>query len=176
VSEDYASVYGTAEYWNAIGKEMGLQYQTRDSGDRAEFATGSTINDKRKAMGLPEYDTTRGGLDIPEPPIRAYILDEAKQAVCSDRNAEYGEPIDNFGRWAGVCNSLGYRGPGGRELKPHDLAVISTAGKLSRAMQTPGKRDHSVDTAGYGSLIYELVTLEDQCWAITPRSSISWMR
>lgn len=95
-----------------------------------------------------------------EPPIRAAILDEAKQAVCSDRNAEYGEPIDNFGRWAGVCNALGYRGPGGRELKPHDLAVIATGGKLCRVMQTPDKRDHSVDTAGYGSLIYELVTLE----------------
>ena len=93
---------------------------------------------------------------------RARVLDDAKQAVCSDRNAEYGEPIDNFTRWAGVCQALGYRGPGGRDLKPHDLAVISTAGKLSRVMQTPGKRDHSVDISGYGSLIYELVTLEDQ--------------
>jgi Domain of unknown function (DUF6378) len=95
-----------------------------------------------------------------EEPLRAAILDEAKQAVCSDRNADYGEPIDNFGRWAGVCNALGYRGPDGRELKPHDLAIIAAGGKLCRAMQTPGKRDHSVDTAGYGALIYELVTLE----------------
>lgn len=93
-------------------------------------------------------------------PARALVLRDAEQAVCSDRNAEYGEPIDNFGRWAGTCNALGYRGPDGRPLKPHDLAIIAAAGKLCRAMQTPGKRDHSVDTAGYGSLIYELVTLE----------------
>ena len=110
---------------------------------------------------LREFGET-GILKLGSDPIRAEILDEAKQAVCSARPAEYGEPIDNFSRWAGECNSLGYRGPGGRELKPHDVAIISTAGKLSRAMQTPGKRDHSVDIAGYGSLIYELVTLEGE--------------
>jgi len=96
----------------------------------------------------------------PDVPMRAAVLDDAKQAVCSDRNAEYGEPIDNFGRWAGACNSLGYRGPGGRDLKPHDLAVIMGLGKLSRSVQSPGKADTWVDLAGYAAVGYELVTLE----------------
>lgn len=92
---------------------------------------------------------------------RAFVLDDAKRAVCNDRNAEYGEPIDNFGRWAGACNALGYKGPGGRDLKPHDLAVIMGLGKLSRSVQSPDKADTWVDLAGYAAVGYELVTLED---------------
>jgi hypothetical protein len=95
------------------------------------------------------------------PPERARILRDAEQAVCSDRNEEYGEPIDNFGRWAGACNALGYRAPGGRDLKPHDLAVIMGLGKLSRSVQSPDKQDTWVDLAGYAAVGYELVTLED---------------
>lgn len=101
-----------------------------------------------------------GVLKFPAELIRAGVLDDAKEAVCQDRNAEYGEPIDNFGRWAGACNSLGYRGPGGRDLKPHDLAVIMGLGKLSRSVQSPDKQDTWVDLAGYAAVGYELVTLE----------------
>jgi hypothetical protein len=103
------------------------------------------------------------GIHMPAPdPIRARVLDDAKEAVCNDRNAEYGEPIDNLGRWAGACNALGYQGPGGRTLKPHDLAVIMGLGKLARTVQTPDKADHWVDLAGYAAVGFELVTLEDQ--------------
>lgn len=113
-----------------------------------------------KEMARQIYES--GQLHLPDGrPVRAQVLDEAKEAVCSDRNAEYGEPIDNFSRWAGMCNAAGYRGPDGRELKPHDLAIISGLGKFSRAMQTPKKRDHGVDVAGYGSLMTELALLED---------------
>ena len=97
---------------------------------------------------------------MPSINVRADVLDEAKQAVCTDRNAEYGEPIDNLGRWAGACNALGYRAPGGRDLKPHDLAVIMALGKLSRSVQTPDKQDTWVDLAGYAAVAGELVTLE----------------
>jgi hypothetical protein len=119
----------------------------------------------RDPLGLKEmsrqlYET--GQLHLPDDrTIREQVLDEAKQAVCSDRNSEYGEPIDNFSRWSGMCNAAGYRGPGGRELKPHDLAIIMGLGKFSRAMETPGKRDHGVDVAGYGSLMTELAIVED---------------
>ena len=94
--------------------------------------------------------------------MREAVLDDARVAVCQDRNAEYGEPVDNFGRWAGACNALGYQGPGGRPLKPHDLAVIMGLGKLSRSVQSPDKADTWVGLAGYAAVGYELVTLEDQ--------------
>lgn len=122
--------------------------------------------DYSKVYGTVDYWQVQLGKDgkmqLNTPGLtRAQVLDEAKQAVCSDRNTEYGEPIDNFGRWAGACNSLGYRGPGGRELKPHDLAVIMGLGKLSRSVQSPDKQDTWVDLAGYAAVAYELVTLED---------------
>ena len=124
---------------------------------KAEFLEEAKDYD---ALGrLREWAAT-GRLSGPDP-IRAEILDEAKQAVCQDRNTEYGEPIDNFGRWAGMCNAAGYRGPDGRLLKPHDMAIIGGLGKFSRAMETPEKRDHGVDVAGYGSLMTELALLED---------------
>lgn len=141
--EDYSKVYGTAEYWQA----------------RTERKPSFKLSELRAEQEREAREQVEAKLDALLP-ARALVLRDAEQAVCSDRNAEYGEPIDNFSRWAGTCNALGYRGPDGRPLKPHDLAIISAAGKLCRAMQTPGKRDHSVDTAGYGSLIYELVTLE----------------
>ena len=97
----------------------------------------------------------------PAVPVRAEVLRDAEKAVCNDPNAEYGEPIDNFGRWAGACNALGYQGPGGRPLKPHDLAVIMGLGKLSRSVQSPEKADTWTDLAGYAAVGYELVTLED---------------
>jgi hypothetical protein len=109
---------------------------------------------------LREFGET-GILKLTSDPVRADILDEAKQAVCSDRNAEYGEPIENFSRWAGACNALGYRRPDGGLLKPHDLAVIMGLGKLSRSVQSPDKRDTWVDLAGYAAVGGELVTLED---------------
>jgi hypothetical protein len=92
--------------------------------------------------------------------IRAQVLDNAKGLVCSERNAQYGEPIDNFRRWADALNAYGYQGPGGRVLLPHDIAVIMTTGKLSRAVQTPDNPEHWTDGAGYLANGYECVTLE----------------
>lgn len=114
-----------------------------------------------KEMARQLYDT--GQIQLPDDRLpRERVLDQAWEAICNDRNAEYGEPIDNFGRWAGACNALGYQGPDGRPLKPHDLAVIMGLGKLSRSIQSPEKEDTWVDLAGYAAVGYELVTLEDQ--------------
>ena len=126
-----------------------------------------TVEEWLRGMADQLYET--GQFHLPDNrSMREAVLDDAKQAVCNDRNEEYGEPIDNFGRWAGACNALGFRvlipdGTGAaRELKPHDLAVIMGLGKLSRSVQTPDKADTWVDLAGYAAVGYELVTLEDQ--------------
>lgn len=124
-------------------------------GDLADARRGMGSGWAVAAPGSADYEHFTPGS------VRAEVLDEAKRAVCSDRNAEYGEPIDNFGRWAGACNALGYRGPDGRDLKPHDLAVIMGLGKLSRSIQSPDKKDTWVDLAGYAAVGYELVALED---------------
>lgn len=84
-----------------------------------------------------------------KPSVRADALDEAKALITGDRNNSYGPPWQDFARSAGALNAYGYRGPDGRLLESHDIAIMVIAIKLSRLMWTPTKRDSWVDTAGY---------------------------
>jgi Domain of unknown function (DUF6378)/Domain of unknown function (DUF4406) len=81
--------------------------------------------------------------------VRGDALDEAKALITGDRNNAYGPPWQDFSRTAGALNAYGYRGPDGRPLESHDIAVMVMAVKLSRLMWTPTKRDSWVDIAGY---------------------------
>lgn len=91
---------------------------------------------------------------------RAAVLDDAKAAICGDRNNTYGEPTQDFSRTAGVLNALGYRGPDNQPLQPHDVAVIISGVKLSRLMWSPEHRDSWVDLAGYAACGYECVVAD----------------
>jgi hypothetical protein len=71
------------------------------------------------------------------------------------RNNQYGPPTQDFDRTAGILNALGYRGPGGRQISSHDVAVIQIGVKLSRLTWSPGKLDSWVDVAGYAACGYE---------------------
>ena len=90
--------------------------------------------------------------------VRGGILDEAKGLITGDRNNSYGPPTQDFDRTAGILNALGYKGPGGRDLQPHDTAIMVMAVKLSRITWTPEKRDHYVDLAGYAACGGECAT------------------
>jgi hypothetical protein len=88
------------------------------------------------------------------------VLEEANRLVNGERGQHYGPPIEDGARVAGMMNALGYRGPAGRELRPHDWAVILMAVKLSRIVVTPSKRDHWVDIPGYAQCGWSCVTSE----------------
>lgn len=83
------------------------------------------------------------------PSVRADALDEAKSLITGDRNNAYGPPWQDFSRTAGALTAMGYRGPDGRELESHDIAIFVMEVKISRLMWTPTKRDSWVDVAGY---------------------------
>lgn len=83
---------------------------------------------------------------------RAEILDEAKSLTTSDRNTQYGEPIDHLSHVAKLLNTYGYRGPGGRELQPHDVPIFQIFVKLSRLDNDAAKMDTWTDIAGYGAI------------------------
>lgn len=96
--------------------------------------------------------------ELPSP--RASVLDEARALITGDRNNAYGPPSQDFMRSAEALNAYGYRGPDGRHLQPHDIAIMVMSVKLSRLMWTPGKRDHWVDIAGYAGCGYECTQTE----------------
>jgi len=99
------------------------------------------------------------GALAPQSP-RAAILSEATELVTGDRNAQYGPPTQDFSRSAAALNAYGYRGPEGRQLQAHDIAILITAVKISRLMWLPGKRDSWVDVAGYAACGYECAVEE----------------
>jgi hypothetical protein len=92
---------------------------------------------------------------------RTGVLTEAKALITGDRNNSYGPPTQDFARTAGALNAYGYRGPDGRELQAHDIALFIMAVKMSRLMWTPAKRDSWVDVAGYAGCGYECAIEED---------------
>jgi hypothetical protein len=78
------------------------------------------------------------------PVERPNILSEAEKLVLGARQASYGHPVDDFCRTAGMWRALF-----GWEVEPHHVPMAMIAVKLSRATESPDKRDHWVDIAGY---------------------------
>jgi len=103
------------------------------------------------------YWATRplAGLPSRKQSERAEVLTDASAAITGDRNNSYGPPDQDFSRTAGALNAFGYRGPDGRMLKGHDIAIILMTVKTSRLMWTPTKRDSWLDIAGYSGCGYE---------------------
>jgi hypothetical protein len=110
-----------------------------------------------------EADISAPGDTQPSP--RADLLDEAKALITGDRNNAYGSPIQDFKRSADALQAYGYRGPDGRDLQPHDVAIFVMAIKLSRLMWTPRRRDSWVDVAGYAGCGWECSQIEEMAGA-----------
>lgn len=75
------------------------------------------------------------------------ILEEAERLVNGDRGANYGHPLDDFGRTAGMISSL-LSAKLKEPLLAEDVAKIMVCVKLSREVNKPG-RDNRVDAVGY---------------------------
>lgn len=80
---------------------------------------------------------------------RRTVLLEAEEAVCNDRNAEYGDPEDNFEDIARLWSAY-MRSPFTRS----DVAVFMMLVKVARMKTSPALLDHWVDIAGYAACGY----------------------
>lgn len=83
----------------------------------------------------------------------ASILAEADGLVNGDRQAAYGSPSANFGRWSDLCAATGRERV--KALTPEDLAWVMVLGKIARDTNSP-KRDNLVDGAAYLELVNRL--------------------
>lgn len=92
---------------------------------------------------------------------RAHVLLSAAGCVLSDRNADYGEPEDNFEFIAALTDAyLHYRrqARGDSPLQGWDVANLAMLTKIARSVRSPEKADHWIDIAGYAACGYRCVT------------------
>ena len=76
--------------------------------------------------------------------MRTHILEQADRCVTVDRNAQYGEPEDNFEIIAKFWSD--YLGFG---IDAHDVGVMMTLFKIARIKGGGVKEDNYVDACGY---------------------------
>lgn len=76
------------------------------------------------------------------------ILQEAESLVYGDRHDDYGHPAEDFERTVGAIYAL-MPDLFTRKPLPSDWAKMMVCCKLSRMGESPDKRDHPVDGAGY---------------------------
>lgn len=94
--------------------------------------------------------------------IREKVLEEAKKAVCQDRNDQYGKPENNFNIIANLwCEYLRGCGADIDFLEPHDVAAMMILLKLARVLSVPAIHkpsfDNFVDIAGYAACAAECI-------------------
>lgn len=78
--------------------------------------------------------------------IRTDLLHEAADLVDGVRNAEYGEPTQDFTRTAAMWSAFL-----DTPVKSSDVAVMMILLKCSRIAWSPDKRDHWLDISGYAA-------------------------
>ena len=87
---------------------------------------------------------------------RKEILKQAPDAVCTDREGQYGSPEDNFRRIADLWTAYW----GGYPFEPKDVAMMMSLLKIARITTGKHKDDHYIDLAGYAACGAELGSLE----------------
>lgn len=84
--------------------------------------------------------------------LRAEVLEEAKAAVCRDRQNAYGDAEDNFQDIADVATVVfADKLADGEVWTALDVAKFNLIQKICRLRGTPDHRDTWVDIIGYGA-------------------------
>lgn len=81
-----------------------------------------------------------------EPPAET-VLEEANRLIHGARQADYGHPIDDFTKTAGMWSAAF-----GWDVEPEDIPMAMIMVKISREQNRP-KRDNAVDIAGYAGTL-----------------------
>ena len=96
-------------------------------------------------------DTPTDGIDtsLLRPTIRQDVLEDAMACVLKDRDDQYGEPEDSFGKiaeyWSAYLES---------DVSARDVGLMLALMKIAR-MRNSDKRDNFIDLAGYAACAAE---------------------
>jgi hypothetical protein len=82
---------------------------------------------------------------------RGEILDEAKRLTHGDRNKNYGKPLTNHARIAGLWSIFLET-----EVTPAQVAICMGLVKVARLIESPDHLDSFVDLAAYASIAGEI--------------------
>ena len=83
---------------------------------------------------------------------RGEILDEAKRLTHGDRNKNYGKPLTNHQRIAGLWSIFLEQ-----EISPAQAAMCLALVKVARLIETPDHQDSPIDMAAYAAIYGEIV-------------------
>lgn len=84
---------------------------------------------------------------------RSKLLQEAMQITHHDRNANYGNPEDNFQHIADLWNTYLAIKKDRTEISAGDVAVMNSLIKVARLGNNINHRDSAVDMAGYAACL-----------------------
>lgn len=164
VGDVWATEGGKEVVVDAVGVGPGdLVGHDADAGGDEAWTLGFFLDNYRLVSRAP--GVSPGGDAVGEPPCdfadRVRCLEDARAAVCGDRNRQYGEPHEDFrsiaGAWAAYLSD---RLRPGASLAPHDVGAMMVMLKACRLRTSPGKEDHWVDIAGYAACGMECVNRE----------------
>ena len=82
---------------------------------------------------------------------REKILKKANECVCTNREADYGSPEDNFARIAKLWTA--YMDV---DFSAEDVAILMALLKIARIKSGTGTEDSFVDLAGYAACAGEI--------------------
>ena len=103
-----------------------------------------------------QMEETSSTTELVEVPPRVEALREAAKLINSDRNKQYGDPKDNFGRISKLWSVIL-----GIDISNEDVAMCMVALKVARYASKSGYQpDTWIDIAGYAGCGFEVGALD----------------
>lgn len=147
-----------AEYYQAVQANDALRIENERLTD-SYMDLKATLNKLEQALAKENY--------LNRDSERTSVLQDAAEIISKDRNVQYGNPEDNFADIAKMWEVILKPCIDPEDvnlfiIEPHKVAQAMIAVKLCRINQSPGVRDHWVDTAGYAGCGYQAVLANEK--------------